>query len=127
MTTPTIVTAAVPNPCRGEVWLLDLTGGGGAEIDKVRPAVVVSSDAIKGGLPLKIVVPLTSWSDGFKTKLWHRQILPTAANGLGNTSSADALQVRSVTRLRFKQKLGVLRATELQEIVAAVAIVLEYK
>lgn len=118
---------AIPNPCRGEVWLLDLTGGGGAEIDKIRPAVVVSSDSIKGGLPLKVIVPLTSWQEGFRGRVWHRQILPTSTNGLHNTSSADAMQVRSVTRLRFQKKLGILRAAELQEIVAAVAIVLEYK
>ena len=117
----------MPVPRRGEVWLLDLEGGGGAEIGKVRPAVVVSSDSIKEGLPLKVIVPLTSWQEAFRGRVWHRQILPTSGNGLANTSSADAMQVRSVTRIRFKKRLGVLTATELQDIVAAVAIVMEYK
>lgn len=126
MTTP-VLPSPPPNPRRGEVWIVDLTGGGGAEIGKERPVVVVSSDSIKTGLPLKVIVPLTSWNESFRDKMWHRQVLPTTSNGLSNTSSADAMQVKSVTPLRFKRRLGVLRATEVQEIVAAVAIILEYK
>jgi len=124
MTTPPAPTFT---PRRGEVWLLDLTGGGGAEIDKIRPAVVVSSDYLKGGLPLKTVVPITEWNEAFRGKPWHVHLLATSTNGLAKNSSADAKQVRSVSQIRFQKRLGVLRATELQEIVSAIAIVIEYK
>jgi mRNA interferase MazF len=36
----------------------------GAEIRKIRPAVVISLDTV-GRLPLRIVVPLTDWQDAF--------------------------------------------------------------
>jgi mRNA interferase MazF len=45
-------------PKRGEIWLVDFDPAMSAEIRKVRPAVVVSLDAI-GRLPLRIVVPIT--------------------------------------------------------------------
>src|SRR5680860_1453462 len=37
----------------------------GAEIRKIRPAVVISSDAV-GRLPIKIVAPVTEWTDHFR-------------------------------------------------------------
>ena len=119
--------APTPTPRRGEIWLVDLTGGTGAEQTKVRPAIVISSDSVRGGLPLKVLVPLTTWNESFRGKVWHKQILPSRLNGLDNSSSADAMQVRSVAVARFQRKLGMLSATELQDVVAAVAIVLEYK
>jgi len=42
------------------VWLIDFDPAVGSEIRKVRPAVVVSLDAI-GRLPLRLVVPVTDW------------------------------------------------------------------
>ena len=45
-------------PKRGEIWLVNLDPTVGAEIQKTRPAIVISSDYI-GKLPLKLVVPIT--------------------------------------------------------------------
>nr|WP_310487775.1 type II toxin-antitoxin system PemK/MazF family toxin [Chamaesiphon sp. VAR_69_metabat_338] len=42
-------------PRRGEIWLVNLDPTVGAEIQKTRPAIVISSDYI-GKLPLKLVV-----------------------------------------------------------------------
>ena len=41
-----------------EVWLVDFAPKVGQEIDKVRPAVIVSHDSM-GALQLKVVVPIT--------------------------------------------------------------------
>ena len=49
---------------RSEVWLINLDPTIGAEIRKVRPAVIVNDDAI-GLLPLKIIVPITDMSEFF--------------------------------------------------------------
>ena len=49
-----------PTPKRGEVWLIDFDPTVGAEIRKVRPAVVLTVPGV-GRLPLQIVVPLTEW------------------------------------------------------------------
>ena len=47
-------------PQKGEIWLIDFDPVTGSEIGKSRPAIVISSNSI-GKLPLRIVVPVTSW------------------------------------------------------------------
>ena len=46
------------NPRRREIWLADLNPTIGAEIQKTRPVIVVSSDEI-GVLPIRLVAPIT--------------------------------------------------------------------
>jgi len=53
----------------------------GAEISKVRPAVVLSSDSV-GKLPIKLVAPVTGWNDGFASNLWHVRVNPNRQNSL---------------------------------------------
>ena len=50
-------------PKRGEIWRVNLDPTIGAEIKKIRPVIVISSDAV-GKLPLKLVVPITEWKAG---------------------------------------------------------------
>ena len=50
----------VPAPKRGKIWLVDFDPAVGAEIGKLRPALVISVDAI-GRLPLRMIVPITDW------------------------------------------------------------------
>ena len=50
------------NPKRGEIWIIDFEPVTGSEIGKKRPAVVINSAAV-GALPLRIVVPITSWQE----------------------------------------------------------------
>jgi mRNA-degrading endonuclease toxin of MazEF toxin-antitoxin module len=38
--------STAPTPSRGEVWLVDFDPAIGAEIQKVRPALVISLDSI---------------------------------------------------------------------------------
>jgi mRNA interferase MazF len=59
------------NPRRGEVWKIDFNPTRGAEIQKQRPAIVISSDAM-GKLPLKIVAPITEWNWKKSSKRWRR-------------------------------------------------------
>ncbi|MEI6435760.1 MAG: type II toxin-antitoxin system PemK/MazF family toxin [Bacteroidota bacterium] len=41
-----------------EIWLINLDQTKGAEIQKTRPAIIVSDNSV-GKLPLKIIVPIT--------------------------------------------------------------------
>ncbi len=111
-------------PRRGEVWTVDFDPTKGAEIQKRRPAIVISSDAV-GKLPLKLVTPVTNWNVGFEGNLWHVRIEPSGLNGLSKTSAADALQVRSVSLDRFVSRLGRVSQQELEDIVQALAAVVE--
>jgi len=112
-------------PKRGEIWLVSFDPTLGAEIRKTRPAVVISSDAV-GRLPIKLVAPITDWKNRFATNLWHVRLDPDAANGLVKVSAVDALQLRGMDEQRFVRKLGQISAEQLEEIVLAVAAVIEY-
>ncbi len=112
-------------PRRGEIWLVDFEPQRGAETDKRRPAVVVSSDYV-GRLPLKLVVPITTWKDHFESSAWHLRISPDRVNNLDNDSALDAFQVKSVSLERFVHKIGVLTQPMMQDLAAAIASVIEY-
>ncbi len=109
---------------RGEIWRVRLNPTEGDEIQKARPCLIVSSDHV-GKLRLRVVVPLTEWRDSFRTVPWMVQIDPDRGNGLAKASAADAFQVRSVSVQRFVEKCGVVSDEQLQDVVAAVGIVLE--
>lgn len=113
-----------PNPKRGEVWIVDFDPTRGSEIQKRRPAVVISSDAL-GRLPVKLVAPFTDWKDWYERNIWHVRVDPTKENGLTKPSATDALQVRSVSVERFLKFLGRVTEGEVQEIVLALAAVVE--
>jgi mRNA interferase MazF len=113
------------HPKRGEIWLVSLDPSIGAEIQKTRPAIVLSSDYI-GKLPLKLVVPITDWQPSFGTHLWHIQLEPSPTNGLRKTSAADVLQIRSVDTRRFVRKLGTIPEQDLGEMTAALVAVIEH-
>jgi mRNA interferase MazF len=116
----------LPQPRRGEIWLVGLDQTVGSEIAKTRPAVVASSDCV-GILDVKLVVPLTGWKPEFERCVWHVQVVPDKVNGLDKVDSADALQTRCVARERFILRKGRVSATVLEEIAAAIAVVVEYQ
>ncbi len=97
----------------------------GAEMRKTRPVIVISSDSV-GRLPIKLVVPLTTWKDAFSHNMWHVRIEPDAGNGLTATSAADALQIRGVDTGRFVGRLGRVPDAVLEDIGAAVLAVIEF-
>ena len=113
-------------PRRSEIWLINLDPTIGAELQKTRPAVVISADAV-GVLPVKLVVPLTGWSASYRGKIWLVEIEPTRGTGLDKVSAADVLQMRSVALERFVKRQGRMPAPLMDEIAAAIAAVVEYQ
>lgn len=120
---------------RGEIWCVDLTTGSrGEEIRKDRPCAVVNDDGVAaqyvavisnnaiGILPLRIIVPLTTWNDKFSLAPWHIPIEPNVINGLAKKSSADTFQIRSISETRFIRKIGELSAEDLEKIKHGIAI-----
>lgn len=108
------------------MWRVDFDPTKGSEIRKVRPAVVISSDAV-GVLPVRLVAPITGWKSAFEKNIWHVHLKPTKRNGLTKESAADALQVRSADTSRFLDQLGRISTPNLEEIVTAVAAIIEYE
>ena len=111
-------------PQKGEVWLVNFDPTLGTEIQKIRPAVVISSNDV-GALPIKLVAPITDWKDRYFRNLWHVRLDPTADNGLSKSSSVDTLQLRGIDTQRFIKKLGILSSDEITSITIAIVTVIE--
>jgi len=113
-------------PKRGEIWIVNLGSTVGTEMKKSRPTVVINSDGV-GKLPIKLIAPITDWKQNYVNNLWHVKLVPNKSNGLSKISAVDALQIRGVDKKRLIKKIGFLSATEMQEIVTAVALVIDYQ
>lgn len=113
-------------PKRGEIWLVNFDPTVGAEIKKVRPAVVISSDSV-GKLPIKLIAPITDWKTYFSSNFWHVKIEPNSINGLNKASAIDTLQLRGVDLQRFMRKLGSVSEITMLEIIASIATVIEFE
>lgn len=108
-------------PRRGEVWEINFHPSVGAEIQKIRPAIVMNIDEV-GRLPLAIVVPITEWQEIYARRSWFTRLVATPQNGLAKESGADAFQVKSVSELRFVRRLGRLTDDETDLVAEAIAL-----
>jgi mRNA interferase MazF len=106
---------------RGEIWLVNFDPTVGDEIQKTRPAVVMSIGAIFRHR-LRIVVPITSWQDKFSDDFWMIRLTPTTDSGLDRESTANTYQIKSLSEERFVRKLGVLTNDLMNDIAAAIAV-----
>jgi len=111
---------------QGEIWLINLDPTIGAEMKKIRPAVVINDDAL-GKLPLKIIVPLTDWKEHYSVAPWMVAIEPTGQNGLTKKSSIDCFQIRSVSETRLVKQIGSITFSEMLEIQERVLRVIGYQ
>ena len=109
---------------QGEIWLVGLDPTLGSEMQKTRPCVVLSSDAV-GILPLKIVAPFTDFKPHYADVPWMVFVVNTPKNGLKKPSSIDLFQVRSVSTKRLVAKLGEISPAELNACKEAMMAVFE--
>jgi len=110
---------------RGEIWNVNFDPQVGMEIQKIRPAVVMNVPTA-GRLPLHIIVPITTGNAAFSQYFWMVPIRSSPGNGLAHDSFADTFQVKSISVVRFKNKLGVVTTAQLEEIAAAIVLCVGY-
>jgi len=67
------------NPKRGEVWLVHLDPTRGQEIQKIRPAVVISSEMFSS-IPMLIIIPVATWQPKFQNRPFMILIQRTEEN-----------------------------------------------
>jgi mRNA interferase MazF len=108
---------------RGQIWLYNANPTIGDEISKIRPAIIVNSDEI-GTLRLKVIVPITGWSEVFAAVPWMVKLEPNYANQLSKPSAADTFQVRSVSQQRLIRQIGTIDDATMVLISHGLAIVL---
>ena len=113
-------------PKRGEIWWVNLDPTVGTEIEKTRPALIISSDSLQS-LPLSIVAPITNWKKAFENNIWHIKLEPDNVNDLSKTSAITALQIRSIDHKRFVRLIGKVSPSIIDNVTAAVAAVIEYE
>jgi len=103
---------------RGDIWLVEFDPVVGSEVNKRRPAVIVSNDrantaAMRQGRGVVTVVPVTSNTARI---LPFQVLLPAPVTGLSVDSKAQAEQVRSVAVERLSRRIGRAGAAELARI-----------
>lgn len=113
-------------PRRGEIWLVDLNPTRGQEIQKTRPVVILSAN-IFNPIPLRIIIPITSWQDKFSERPFMVRINANIENGLDRDSAGNVLQVRSLSTERFIRKLGQVSDETLQELLSGLVICVDYE
>lgn len=105
---------------RGEVWWVSFDPSLGGEITKTRPAVIVSNNANNRASNRVQVVPLTS-STG---KCYPCETLVTIKN---TVSIAMADQVMTVSKLRFKDRIGELSENDMAQVNAILRLQLDLR
>jgi mRNA interferase MazF len=97
---------------RGEIVTVSLGPTRGSEVNKTRPAVIVSNDAANGtatrlGRGVVTIVPVTS----SVARVYPFQVLlPAGVTGLPHDSKAQAEEVRCVSVERIGKSVGQLPA-----------------
>lgn len=116
---------------RGSIWWVDLRPTLGQEIEKTRPCVVISSDALHK-LAVRLVVPITGKEHGRPDPRFHVPVAVTdtkawESKGLPKDSFADVLQTRCVSTQRFPDDgyITAMNADKLAEIINLLAAVVE--
>ncbi len=103
------------DPRRGEVWWVSFDTAVGGEIQKTRPALVLSNNAANAALNRVIVVPLTSRTE----KLYPGEALITLN---GEQSKAKTDQIATASKQRLRSKMGSLSSADMAAVEKAVLL-----
>jgi len=98
----------------GDIHWVQLPAANGREQWGRRPAVILQDERYAGGLPVVLVVPLTTARAALRFA-GSTLIQPTVENGLRQVSVALVFQLRAIDRRRVEERLGSVSAEVLHE------------
>jgi mRNA interferase MazF len=105
---------------RGDVYWIAFDPSVGGEIQKTRPAVIVSNDAANAALNRTLVVPISSQI----SRIYPGEALIQLN---GETRKAMADQLTTASKQRFRSRLGTLSPDDMTKIESAVLLQLGIK
>ena len=108
---------------QGEIWLTNLNPTEGSEQSGFRPVIIVSGDALNDNAQVVWCCPLTT-----KLKKYHGNLLlhPSSSNGLSIESEVLTLHLKSLSKSRLKQRMGIISSDELKVIHTCMNDILKY-
>ncbi len=108
---------------QGEIWEMYFDPVRGSEQGGRRPAVIISGNLLNQYLNVVIVCPLTTKIKNYKGNLI---IEPDEWNGLEEKSEVLTFHVRSVSKDRLKNKLGMILKEDVEFIKSTLNDILRY-
>lgn len=103
------------HPRRGEVWWVAFDPLIGGEIQKTRPAVILSNNAANTALNRLVVVPISSQT----ARVYPGEVL-VKLNGEERKAMAD--QIMAASKQRLKSRLGTLSLSDMTSLEDAVLL-----
>ena len=112
----------MPEPCRGEIWMVNLNPTKGHEQAGRRPGFVISVDQFNHGPSgLVVLIPMTTKKKGIP---FHVRIEPSEG-GLEKTSYIKCEDIRSVSKERLSTCKGVVSEKTMREVEDRLRILLD--
>jgi mRNA interferase MazF len=99
----------IVNLKRYDIYIADLNPTAGTEINKIRPVVIISQNAMNSFLETVVICPLTSKIH----PKWRSRIQVTCA---GKPAEIVVDQIRTISKLRLHKKIDSLNAEKAQEL-----------
>jgi mRNA interferase MazF len=106
-----------------EIWEVFFDPVLGSEQGGQRPAVIISGNMVNKNINTIIVCPLTSSLKNYEGNLI---LQPSERNGLTQTSEVMTIHVRSISKQRFKKKIGSVSNNDLSIIFESLNKILKY-
>lgn len=103
---------------RGEIWLVNFDPTLGSEIQKTRPAIIISDQPFNRLRRTVVVVPLSTAHQQTQFPL----LVAIGSSGIPCVAVVD--QVKAAAKERFVRKLGIATKSEVEQISDALAVLL---
>lgn len=97
---------------QGEIWYANLNPSAGSEQAGFRPVVIISGNLMNEFLSVVICCPITSKIKNYKGDV---VLQPNKENKLKVQSEILTFHIRSLSKVRLKEKIGKISNSELEE------------